>query len=371
MGNSSSSSRHSHSRSGSRTPSVNLGVRDDADYDYGYGSMKRSSSTSGEKDQTSLAVPGSGHRRSRSANAVVRKEYQDEFPPPAYAPALPEKEPGMLSPTSARHAASATTVFPFSLACWSDTNPSPLRLVRFCGNWHVSSLMIVNRNAPMRKETQEDALEMLRSYDTVILVDDSRSMLGARWREAGNALGELASLAGQYDPDGIDIYFLNSPREGRGLKDIRKVNKLFMEVSPTGATPIGARLERLIKTYIDRLEQSSVPDSIRHVNYIVITDGSPTDEPADVIIHAARRLDKLNRPLSQLGIQFVQIGNSKSATKYLQGLDDELKDAPRDIVDTTPFTGQELRGHTFVKILLGGINRRVDRKGAQSVMGDN
>jgi hypothetical protein len=36
------------------------------------------------------------------------------------------------------------------------------------------------------------------------------------------------------------------------------------------------------------------------------------------------------------------------------------------MVDTTPYTGS-LNTKTLIKILLGGINRRVDRKGAESV----
>ena len=33
----------------------------------------------------------------------------------------------------------------------------------------------------------------------------------------------------------------------------------------------------------------------------------------------------------------------------------------QDIVDTTPYTGKELDAESLVKILLGGINRRIDR----------
>lgn len=37
--------------------------------------------------------------------------------------------------------------------------------------------------APMRQNTAENALETLRKYDTVIIVDDSKSMHGALWHE--------------------------------------------------------------------------------------------------------------------------------------------------------------------------------------------
>ncbi len=52
-------------------------------------------------------------------------------------------------------------------------------------------------------------------------VDDSGSMAGALWRQARGALSGIASLAGTYDSDGIDIFFLNSPAVGRNLKVCR------------------------------------------------------------------------------------------------------------------------------------------------------
>ncbi len=75
---------------------------------------------------------------------------------------------------------------------------------------------------------------MLRKFDTVIVLDDSSSMLGPSWTEvrdilvggnifkdsfqATEALSTLADMAGRYDDDGIDIYFLNSPRFGTHIK---------------------------------------------------------------------------------------------------------------------------------------------------------
>ncbi|KIK73888.1 hypothetical protein PAXRUDRAFT_836124 [Paxillus rubicundulus Ve08.2h10] len=109
---------------------------------------------------------------------------------------------------------------------------------------------------------------------------------------------------------------------------------------------------------------------MKPVNFIVITDGVPTDEPLDSIVALASRLDRGNYPLTQVGIQFVQIGNDKQATKFLAELDDDLSQSHniRDIVDTTPYFGAELTAEMLIKILLGGINRRVDRRGAQAVM---
>lgn len=63
----------------------------------------------------------------------------------------------------------------------------------------------------------------------------------------------------------------------------------------------------------------------------------------------------------QVGIQFVQIGDDTGAKEFLKMLDDDLGESCGiwDIVDTTPYRGM-LDSNALTKILLGGINRRVD-----------
>lgn len=128
---------------------------------------------------------------------------------------------------------------------------------------------------------------------------------------------------------------------------------------------------------------------VKPINIVVITDGTsmalrygpselmyspragePTDDPESVIVQAARRLDEGKFPLSQVGIQFVQIGSDHQAAKALAELDDGLSAAHgvRDIVDTFPYTaeGSQLTVDNLTKILLGGINRRQDRRKAST-----
>lgn len=44
---------------------------------------------------------------------------------------------------------------------------------------------------PMRQNSVENALETLRKYNTVIVVDDSGSMRGRRWEEVGRVAAFL------------------------------------------------------------------------------------------------------------------------------------------------------------------------------------
>ncbi|KAF9226923.1 hypothetical protein BS17DRAFT_728914 [Gyrodon lividus] len=234
--------------------------------------------------------------------------------------------------------------------------------------------------APIRPESRENALETLRQYDTVIIMDDSGSMTQAgRWQQACEALCGLSQIAASYDRDGIDIHFLNDRKQAIGVKDSENIRQLFKHVKPQGWTPIGYKLDLLVGDYIGKLEKASRRQNkgdplalkqIKPINFIVITDGAPTDEPLDSIVALARRLDRGNYPLGQVGLQFVQIGDDKKATEFLRELDDDLSGSHgvRDIVDTTPYLGIDLTAEMLVKILLGGINRRVDRRGGQAVM---
>ncbi|KAK8849641.1 hypothetical protein IAR55_004976 [Kwoniella newhampshirensis] len=222
----------------------------------------------------------------------------------------------------------------------------------------------------VRDQAGEDPLEMLKMYDTVFLVDDSGSMAGSRWTQAMNALMGVADLVGKYDDDGFDVYFLNSRKDGSGMRTSRQVADLFGGVRPNGATPTGQRLEYLLRDYMKKLERSRTfsigagKGNIKPMNLIVITDGAPTDDPESVIVTFAKRLDKGEYPLSQVGIQFLQIGNDAQAKAALEEMDDGLSSTHdiRDIVDTVPYSGEDMSADIIIKTLLGGINRRLDRK---------
>ncbi|CUA77907.1 hypothetical protein RSOLAG22IIIB_06860 [Rhizoctonia solani] len=226
-------------------------------------------------------------------------------------------------------------------------------------------------NLPPVDLPKEDALAQLMEYDTQFLIDDSGSMAGTRWNEALDALMGLASYALKHDTDGIEIYFLNDVDNTKQVKNGEQVRQLFYSVKPGGGTPTGRRLEQILTAYITRIEAAKTKSGgadlsqsgIKPLNLIVITDGEPSDDPESVIVAAARRLDAGQFPLAQVGIQFIQVGDDKSASKALKELDEHLHEDynVRDIVDTRPFTGTKLTPEVLIAMLLGGINRRVDR----------
>jgi hypothetical protein len=118
---------------------------------------------------------------------------------------------------------------------------------------------------------------------------------------------------------------------------------VFKKVTPTNSTPIGRKLQWLLKSYLSDLKSNP---ELKRVNYIIITDGAPSwffyflickllaeafeadrgeMEPELVIVNAARELDSRHALLTQVGIQFVQIGSNTAATRYLESLDNNLR----------------------------------------------
>jgi len=162
---------------------------------------------------------------------------------------------------------------------------------------------------------------------------------------------------------------MNSVEHIRNATSAADVSRLFQRVQPIGrSTPTDVRVEELLSIYLDRLEvgkASNLPP-IKPLNLIVITDGE-ADDP-DTLAYAlagfSDRLEEGRFPLNQLGVQFIQIGNDREATKFLKSLDDELKSNSsrrRDIVDTTPYQGS-VTTEFLIKALLGGINKRIDHQ---------
>jgi uncharacterized protein YegL len=212
----------------------------------------------------------------------------------------------------------------------------------------------------------EDKYDFLRIFDTVFVIDDSSSMIGRSWRETREALEAITSICTKRDPDGIDIYFLNHQDKPKFKTIISgsTVNDIFKAVRPQGSTPTGKRLDHILQQYLHDLKKNP---TMKPINIIVITDGEPSDDVESPIIATAKKLDKLNAPAWQVGIQFFQVGKSHHADKHLKQLDEEMRKISgdpelRDIVDTVAFTdagGAKLTDEGILKVRFErrGVNR--------------
>lgn len=230
--------------------------------------------------------------------------------------------------------------------------------------------------------TPEDPYAFLSTFDTIFLIDDSGSMAGGSWRQVKEALRQITPICTAHDSDGVDVYFLNAKNHQHhaggwtNIRDNNQVESLFNTVRPSGGTPTGTRINQIMKPYVrtyqDRIAVSGDPDNsgMKPINMIVITDGVPTDDPESVIISIAKKLDALEAPPYQVGIQFFQVGNERGAAQALQELDDSLGDVSagiRDIVDTVTWNARDARDHqlsgsAILKVVLGAVVRRLDRR---------
>ncbi|KLT38709.1 hypothetical protein CC85DRAFT_298316 [Cutaneotrichosporon oleaginosum] len=203
-------------------------------------------------------------------------------------------------------------------------------------------------------------------------------MAGPRWEQAQKAVMGVVQQAVRYSRNGIDCFFMNSKRVGKDLRVPADVEDLFAGLQPRGATPTGLRIEAILREYMSRLERSVATAFARplvgrlrslaadpSLDRTLLMDSAPTDDPESVLVSIAKRLDRGDFPLSQVGVQLLQIGDDADAREALQELDDGLAAAHgvRDMVDTVPYRGEELTSDLIVKVLLGGINRRLDRRG--------
>ncbi|KIN04301.1 hypothetical protein OIDMADRAFT_159700 [Oidiodendron maius Zn] len=231
----------------------------------------------------------------------------------------------------------------------------------------------------------EDPYAFLTTFNTTLLIDDSGSMAGRGWREVSQALATIAPIVTEHDQDGIDIYFLNhisenpgsasegvAPNGYRGIKRAETVTQIFERVRPQGGTPTGVRVQNILKPYMAKLKSElSEGRDFKPLNLIVLTDGVPSDDVESVLLAVAKKLDKLDAPPYQVGVQFFQVGNEPGAREALEELDDGLSElvegGVRDIVDTVTWASTEgsisLTGELILKCLLGAVNRRLDRRG--------
>jgi uncharacterized protein YegL len=236
----------------------------------------------------------------------------------------------------------------------------------------------------------EDPYSFLATFDTTLLIDDSGSMAGRSWREVAQALSTILPIVTKHDSDGIDIYFLNhkSSNPGelsngiaaggyRSIKRAETVHEIFERVRPQGGTPTGIRVHNILKPYLTKLEKDiGEGKETKPLNLIVLTDGVPSDDVESVLLSAAKKLDKLDAPPFQVGVQFFQVGNEEGAKEALEELDDGLSElvdgGVRDIVDTVTWTGGSsaseggvgLTGDAVLKVVLGSVVKRLDRRRA-------
>ena len=220
--------------------------------------------------------------------------------------------------------------------------------------------------------------QVLSQVRTVILIDDSGSMTEpghsswgfrsgmteTRWTQARNMLAELAPFVASYNPQGIDLHFLNRVPFYGGLKTSAAVQAAFDSDYPSNGTPTGQRVNDILDAYMCCLRHYR---SLLPLNLIVITDGEANDEHILhwTIEHHVTKIVHRGFPAHQFGIEFVQVGDCEHATRHLEKLEEEVSRHhlrfQRDVVGVTPTTRiGRMDGEKLLGIAVSGIDARMN-----------
>ncbi|KAJ7606542.1 hypothetical protein DFH06DRAFT_1250992 [Mycena polygramma] len=242
-------------------------------------------------------------------------------------------------------------------------------------------------------QADPDPLRCLVEYDTIVIVDDSDSMrtyssvngsrlprpgdvdpIPTRWEQAQRLVNDLVPCVAHYDKNGVEVRFFNNPKVVPNCRGPYTVSSA-LAFTPNGDTPLGTTLWNHLKPYLDVVQKENLP---KPRNYIVVTDANmapPREKElvTSTILHTAQILRERGcaefqcRSCSEthrwLGVQFIQVGDDKKATKFLDELDTIAATTLRGVdhknfVDTKCLA---VPGSTTLNaILCGGIMDKFD-----------
>ncbi|CAF0777943.1 unnamed protein product [Adineta steineri] len=274
--------------------------------------------------------------------------YPQQFPAPASAPPPPPSDPNQVGFNSLQTMNGPGAV----------DNEERLRKFQYLVNRYE-----INREFATR-------LRALEGYEIVFIVDDSGSMntpLGdlsspydrnpTRWDELRQTVSIVVDIASVFDPDGVDIFFLN--REPmRHVKHSDELIPIFA-VPPAGPTPI----VRVLR-YVLREKQLEIQE--RKLLLLIATDGVPTNEQGQQDIKSleyALRYDR--KPTNRVPVTIIACTDDGDCIGYLNDWDKKIPNL--DVADDYRSERKEIlkaQGKDFpfsfgdyvVKVLMGAVD---------------
>lgn len=176
-----------------------------------------------------------------------------------------------------------------------------------------------------------DMQATLSEYDFILVLDKSGSMgeedmpgKRSRWAAMQETVEQFTREICKIDDDGIGlVLFSGNSIVARDNCDVAAVKDIFGQNRPGGSTPLADALREAFKL----AGKSAKKDFI-----LVMTDGIPDDKAAAA--NVIKKQANAQETDDALTILFVQVGYDAGAAAYLQSLDDSIKGAKFDIVDT-------------------------------------
>ena len=272
----------------------------------------------------------------------------------------------------------ATPVYPEPGEKFSDIRPSAPAFNRVCPQDITVSYpgIPIDSMERFRNIVEKYSISMefamrlreLDGYEIVVILDDSGSManpvtkpddpfvkIETRWQEAQRSAKIIVDIASVFDPDGVDIYYLNR----QPILQIHNAEELdsnwLFNRPPEGSTPLGETIGRVLKAKA-RCE--------RNLLLIVFTDGQPDNMKLFKSVLTNRK------PIDKIFVSLVACTDDVNAVGYLNELDtsipnvdtnddyrSELKEIKRVQGSQFPFSF----GDYICKILLGSVCSYFDK----------
>ncbi|CAF0822238.1 unnamed protein product [Adineta steineri] len=277
--------------------------------------------------------------------------YPQQYPPTAPPPAYPSNQAGFNS--------------------LSQTNDE--RMSKF---QYLVNLYEINREFATR-------LRGLEGYEIAFIVDDSGSMntpLGdlsgpfdhnpTRWDELRRTVSIVVDIASVFDPDGVDIFFLN--REPmRNVKNAEELKPVFA-MPPSGPTPIARVLRHVLQT-----KQLEVQE--RKLLILIATDGIPTNDSGQQDTKTLENVLRHERkPINRIPVTIIACTDDDECIGYLNNWDkkipnlDVADDYKSERTEIHKVQGKEFPfsfGDYVVKVLMGAVDDWFDTLDERRVTG--
>ncbi|CAF0763359.1 unnamed protein product [Adineta steineri] len=277
--------------------------------------------------------------------------YPQQYPPTAPPPAYPSNQVGFNS--------------------LSQTNDE--RMSKF---QYLVNLYEINREFATR-------LRGLEGYEIAFIVDDSGSMntpLGdlsgpfdhnpTRWDELRRTVSIVVDIASVFDPDGVDIFFLN--REPmRNVKNAEELKPVFA-MPPSGPTPIARVLRHVLQT-----KQLEVQE--RKLLILIATDGIPTNDSGQQDTKTLENVLRHERkPINRIPVTIIACTDDDECIGYLNNWDkkipnlDVADDYKSERTEIHKVQGKEFPfsfGDYVVKVLMGAVDDWFDTLDERRVTG--
>jgi len=145
------------------------------------------------------------------------------------------------------------------------------------------------------------------------------------WPEVKKVFGILAYMVKTFDPDGLDLYFTQSPEKHhhKHTKYLVNIVDKRMDNLEKGRSDISIRLDAILNAHIAQLRR---PLAIHHpLNVYILTDGIWT--PSCNIVPAIDKTVNMMVELSlrkQVGLQFISFGTDPEGLARMELVDNRL-----------------------------------------------